>query len=257
MQDFDNSVDRLSTLFGESLATHEIDVTHPYRLRLDILFFRLRLIALEENLRMVTSLGNGSKLSQHSAIMGDLIQHTTALEAKERLLRLQPVITECGSKNLSRLEAEARLVQVCFHIILRGPGANHVLEVDDCLERIFDLCQTYPDTAGQLFDSYKTVKAVVKGTRYKTNMYTEGARNVWWRMPPYRVGNLAHCCNGHPYSSLTGNGCPECGRKVSQFPKTKAMDPNTYLKEKEFMAAMKVASSIGSCHRWRSAKEVS
>jgi len=256
VKDFDGSVNRLAIFLGIPLATREIDITHPYRLRLDVLLHRARLIVLEENVRMATSLEKGSKVSQHSAIMCELIQRTTALEAKERLMELRHVIVECGVKNLSRLEAEARLVQLCFHIVLRSVGAVSLLEVDDSFRRILNLCQSYPDTAGQLFISCTAIREVVGGTRYKANMYTEGARHVWWRLPNHRVGNLAHCCNGHPYSSLAGSGCPECGRKVPKVPKTKTVDPNTLLKENDFKAAMKVNSNTINGSSWRKTMEV-
>lgn len=204
---------------------------------------------------MTTSLGKGSKVSQHSAIMSELIQRTTAVEAKERLEELRHIIVECELSNLSRLEAEARLVQVCFHIVLRSVGVIGFLEVDDSFKKILNLCQSYPDTAGQLFKSYSTIRDVVGGTRYETNMYTEGARNVWWRLPKHRIGNLTHCGNGHPYSSLTGSGCPECGRKILNVPKTKTVDPNSLLKENDFRAAMKVNSNAIDCQSWRSILE--
>jgi len=200
---------------------------------------------------MTTSLGKGSKVPQHSAILNGLIQHTTALEAKERLGQLRHVIAECRIKTLSRLEAEARLVQVCFHIVLRDVGAVSVFELHDSFKRILFLCQTYPDTASQLFNSYCAIKEIIGGTRYKANMYTQGARNIWWRLPKHMVGDLAHCCNGHPYSSLTGSGCLDCGRKVSKVPKTKTVDPNTLLKENDFMAAMKSNSNTFNDRSWR------
>lgn len=256
MQDFDCSINHLRTFLGIPLAIGERDIIHPYRLRLDVLFFRARLIIVEENLRMATSLRKGSKVSQHSAIMSELIQRTTAMEAKKRSEELRHVIQECELKDLSRLEAEARLVQVCFYIVLRGVGAVSVLEADDSFRRILNLCQSYPDTAGRLLSSYSTIRDIVGGTRYEANMYTESVRNVWWKLPEHRIGNLRHCGNGHPYSSMTGSDCSECGRKVPKVPKTKMVDPNTLLKENDFMVAMKANSNAINCKSWRSIMEV-
>ena len=216
----------------------------PYRLRFDALFYRSRLLVLKESLRMLVALKDIRQTSQHTSLMTEGMKSMTISEAQVHLAALRNTITECQSKDMRRLEAEFHLIQLCFHIVLKDAGVMSELEVDASLRKIWDLCHTYPDSAGLLTNTYAAMKDHIRGVRRHTDLYS--SRNVWWSWPRHTTGDLQHCKYGHPYSGTMWDSCPECGREVR---KLATLDPNKLLKENDFAAAIKTQNLYGKS--WR------
>lgn len=251
VQKFDHDLENLANFLGVPAETNQIEMTLPYRLRFDALYYRARLISLEEGIKTIESLRKIANASQHTLLLVEGIQRMTIHEAKEHLPKLSLVIEICETKNLKRLEAEIRLIQICYHNVLKEVGTLSGLDIEASFRRTLDLCQRYPDTAGLLLSTWSAMRDVVSGIRRYSNMYTQNARDIWWTWPRHKIGHLQHCRYGHPYSSLVWTDCPECGREV---PKKVPVSPNTFLKEKEFVEAMKSpitfdANAYSSRHR--------
>ena len=179
----------------------------PYRLRFDALFYRSRLIVLEESLRMLVALKDTRQTSQHTLLMTEGMKNMTISEAQVDLAALRDTTTECQSKDMRRLEAEFHLIQLCFHIVLKDAGVMSELEVDASLRKIWDLCRTYPDSAGLLTNTYAAMKDHIRGVRRHMDPLLTGiagetsnerrdkrwwslfpaclysSRNVWWSWP--------------------------------------------------------------------------
>lgn len=244
VQRFEENVARLPTFLGIAAANGDIEINPFWRLRFDALFSRCRLIVLDESLRMTAALRNMKNPSDHTMLVTAGIQDMTITEAKKHVAALELSILACEHKNLKRLEAEARLVQACFYLVLREFGATSDYDVNASLSKIWTLCQSFPDTAGLLMSTYIAVRTVVGGGQRPSNLYK--SRDLWWTWPKHVVGSLGHCKSGHPYSSETWCGCPECGREVS---KPDPVNPQNFLKEDAFVVAMREQIFDGS--RWR------
>jgi len=213
----------------------------PHRHQLNLLFYRTRLIVLEEGIRMQTALREIENASQHTTILIHKLQDISLQEATRHITKLRETIMDCEGKNLKRLEAECRLVQLCFYITLKTIGKTSELEVNVTLQKTLDLCQTYPDTAGLLISTYREVKeAILQGRPSSTisTIYVKGPASPWWTWPKHQVGSLEHCKYGHPYSKATwAAGCPECGRETA---KVEPVSPDDHLTSpQDFMKAMK------------------
>ena len=200
---------------GIPTAPDEFDMNSPYRLRFDALFYRSRLIVLEESLRMLVALKDTRQTSQHTLLMTEGMKNMTISEAQVHLAALRNTITECQSKDMRRLEAEFHLIQLCFHIVLKDAGVMSELEVDASLRKIWDLCRTYPDSAGLLTNTYAAMKDHIRGVRRHMDLYS--SRNVWSSWPRHTTGDLQHCKYGHSYSGTTWDSCLECGRDVRKL----------------------------------------
>lgn len=182
--------------------------------------------------------------SDHTLIMIGAIEDMTVTEAKEHVAALKNFISDCEEKNLKRLEAEFRLIQACYHFVLSELGTPPDYDVDASLSKTEALCKSFPDTAGLLMSTHIAIKTVVAGGQRPTNLFK--ARDIWWTWPRHRVGYLKHCVFGHPYSSETWSGCPECGREAQR---TEPADPQKFLKENDFVAAM--GKQTFDSNRWR------
>ena len=246
MRPFEDNIAGLATFLGVPTKADEIDMTFPYLLHFDALFYRCRLIVLEEGSRMQAALDNIRDSSQHTSIMAETLKAMTIMEAKEHLATIGTAIQACEAKGLKRLETELRLVQICFHIVLRDAGTRSELDVSASLTRTHDLCQTFPKTAGLLSNTHIAVRAVVDGQQRCGRMYVESSVKVWSAWPKHVTGKLKYCKLGHPYSGETWEDCPECGDEV-HIPQ--AVKPKSFLKEKDFVAAMNAMTK--NTKQWR------
>ena len=220
-----------------------------YRLRFEVLFFRSRLIILEESLRMLSALRSMDDDSEHTSVLIRGLRSLTQDEANQHILSLNNIITECDFKNLKRLEAEAHLMQVGFYILLGHLGAAIDLGCEASLNRILILCSTFPDTAGLLLPTYNSIKMMINGQQCRGTLYTRGWKGVWWSWPAHKVGSLKQCVHGHQYSTSTWPDCPECGREVVFSPEPKAVDSKEFLKESAFVAAMATQTFSATSYR--------
>ena len=241
VQLFENDVAKLTAFLGiPPVSVDELpDINLCYRLRFEALVFRSRLITLEESLRMLGALRSMNDDSENTVVLIRGLQSLTRDEACVNIKALNGIIGECKTKYLKRLEAEIRLVQMCFHFLLTDIGTPSYLDVEVSLLRTLSLCQTYPDTAGVLLMTFNAFKLVLSGERRHGNLYTRGSTRIWWSWPAHKVGNLKECAHGHQYSASTWPHCPECGREISPSPKREPVDPKSFLKEDAFVVAMR------------------
>ena len=249
VQVFEDDVAKLAVFLGtSSVSADEIpNLNLCYRLRFEGLFFRCRLIVLEESARMRSALISMSDDSEHTKILIQGLHSLMRDEANNNIKTLNSITAECEIKNLKRLEAEIRLVQLCFHILLNHHGAASDLKVETSLNRTLSLCRTYPETAGALLPTYNAINLVLSGKRSPWNLYTRGSTRIWWTWPRHKVESLKQCVYGHQYSTSTWPGCPECGQEAPASPKPEPVDPKKFLKEDAFVIAMRTqAFSAGS-----------
>lgn len=251
VQLFEDDIAKLAVFLGISpVSVDELpDVNLCYRLRFEALFFRGRLIILEESLRMLGALRAMNDDSEHTTVLIRGLQSLTRDEASMNIKALNSIITECEMRNLKRLEAEVRLIQMCFHILLKDLGATSTLSVEVSLRQTLSLCRSYPDTAGVLVMTYNAIKLVLNDERRHGNLYSQGSTRIWWSWPAHRVGSLKECVHGHQYSTLTWPGCPECGRKVVFSPHPEPVEPQVFLKEDAFVAAMRTQTFSSASYR--------
>ena len=238
---FEDNIAKLTVFLGiPPMSAYEVpNINLCYQLRLEVLFVRSRLIILEESHRMLDALRSMNDDSEHTSVLIRGLQSLTQDEANKHIYCLDSIIKESESKNLKRLEAEIRLIQMYFHVLLRDLGAASSLGVEASLHRTLNLCKAYPDTAGALLSMYTAVESMVSGARRCGILYTQGATRVWWSWPAHKVGSLKVCAHGHQYSSSTWPGCPECGREVLSVPGSKPEDSGQFLKEGAFLVAMR------------------
>lgn len=251
VQLFEDDLAKLAVFLGTPLASAGglPDINLCYRLRFESLFFRSRLIILEESLMMQDALKSNAGGSEHTTVLIQGLRSLTRDEANSTIMALDGIITECGTRNLKRLEAEIRLIQMCFYILLKNIGVASSFSVEASLLRTLSLCQTYPDTAGVLLMTYNAIKLALNGERRHGNLYTRGSTRIWWSWPVHKIGNLTKCVHGHQYSTSTWPGCPECGREASFSSKPEPVDPNKFLKEDAFVAAMRTQTFNAASYR--------
>ena len=248
VQLFEEDIAKLAVFLGVS-AYQFPSINLCYRLRFETLFVRSRLIILEESLRMLDALRSMNDDSKHTSVLIRGLQSLTQDEASNQIKLLNSIITECATRNMKRLEAETRLIQIWFHILLRDLGAASNFSVEASLLRTLCLCRTYPDTAGVLLMTYNTTKRVVNGELRHGNLYAQCSTRIWWSWPAHKVGSLEECVNGHQYSTSTWPGCPECGREVLFSQKAEPVNSKKYLKEDAFVAAMQTQSFGAASYR--------
>lgn len=248
VQHFEDDIAKLAVFLGIStVSVDELsDLNLCYRLRFEALLLRSRLIILEESLRMRSALKSLHDDSEHTTVLIRGLQSLTSHEADVNVKALSGIITECEVKNLKRLEAEIRLLQMGFHIVLEYLGLTSSLKVEDSLRRTLSLCQTYPDTAGVLLGAYDACKMVLSGKRSQGILYIHGSIRIWWSWPVHKIGNLKECIHGHQYSASTWPDCPECGREVAPL---KPEDPKRFLKEDAFVVAMRTQTFGAASYR--------
>ena len=208
----------------------------PFRLRLDSLFYRCRLMVLEESIYMldyIKQLGNQTK---HSMLLVDGLRAITIGQAGEIIKDIGKAVLECQSKSLKRLEVEFRLVQIALHSVLRSLNMTSEVDVPASINIAILICQEYPDTAGIFLPDCLSVKNTVEQGRYnwKIDLYKKEANKFWKSWANQEVESIGHCTSGHPYPLSTFKDCPECGRQQS----AKNVIYSQFLNETAFLAKM-------------------
>ena len=207
----------------------------PFKIRHDFLFFQCRLITLEESVRMCRLLETLGKTSQHMTTLFQGLREMTITQALQNTKNIQSSIAECEVRNFKRLEVELRLQQVSFYLILTTLGGTNDMDVKTSLEKVRITCTQYPDTAGLFFPIYKALKLSFEGTSPTRELYCKNEREFWRLWGRHEIGFVKYCLFGHPFSSKTFSGCPECGRKVVKEQKSVPIDYNKYLHETAFI----------------------
>jgi len=218
----------------QTLPTYNLS----FKIRFDSLYYRCRLITLEEAVQMITMTEATKATSQHMLALNEGLRILTRSEAHKHITASQAVIEQCQVKGTKRLEVELRLIQVSFHMILRSLGSSSDVDIMASMEKTLSLCTTYPKTAGTFMSAYKSAKLALDddlGWPTPVDLYTKDARAFWQKWKAYELGNLKHCIFGHPYSSTTFSGCPECGKKVDTTDYGSFLHEDAFLKKLQQM----------------------
>ena len=201
----------------------------PFKLRFDSLYFRCRLIILEESVRMIDLTDVLRTTSQHMLALNEGLRILTMTETHKHVAAIHTTIEQCNLKGIKRLEVELRLMQASFNLILRSLSSFDNKDIETTMAKTLSLCIKYPSTAGMFMSAYKSAKLALDGHSSPTNLYAKETRSFWWKWRDYELGNLNSCVFGHPYSGTTFGGCPECGREKD------TTDYNSFLHEDAFL----------------------
>ena len=209
----------------------------PFRLRLDSLFYRCRLLVLEESIHMLEYIKKLGDQTKHSTLLVDGLRAITIGQAGEIIKDIGQAVIECQSRSLKRLEVEFRLVQIALHSVLRSLNMTSEVNVPASIDAAILICQEYPDTAGIFLPDCLSVKNTIEQGRYnwKIELYKKEASEFWKSWANQEVGSVGHCTSGHPYPLSTFKDCPECGRQQS----AKTVVYSQFLNETAFLAKMR------------------
>ena len=213
----------------------------PFKARLESLYYRCRLLVLDEGVCMIDALQKLEPRSRHTSLFLDELRSLITTQAQSKVTELDSSIANCASKNLKRLEVEVRLIQVGFHSILATLGASSGIDVAASVAEMLAFCEQYPDTAGIFLPACTAIKRAMNQRQpqnWNIDLYSKAANAFWKTWAGHEVGFLRHCRFGHPYSGFVFDDCPECGRYVEPK-KQDTTDYSSYLKEDEFIAKMK------------------
>ncbi|KAI9870792.1 MAG: hypothetical protein M1830_003805 [Pleopsidium flavum] len=210
-----------------------------FDLRFDLLFFRCRLATLQEAMRISDFLKPLNDPSQQIQALAQGLRTITSEQSVRNVIATEEAISKCEERNMKCLEVELRLIQLSFHIIARFSGVEPELDTEVSCAKVVRLCRRYPDTAGRFLKSYRNLKRSLDGLQSLVQIYTVETMDVWRRWAKHAVGHLTRCGYGHPYSTATFNGCPECGREVEVVAAPEPVDYESYMKNDEFLAKMK------------------
>ena len=208
----------------------------PFRLRLDSLFYRCRLLVLEESIYMLEYIKQLTSQTKHSMLLVDGLRAITIGQAGEIIKDIGKAVIECQSRSLKRLEVEFRLVQIALHSVLRSLNMTSAVDVPASINTAILICQEYPDSAGIFLPDCLSVKNTVEQGRYnwKIELYKKEANEFWKSWASQEVGSVVYCTSGHPYPLSTFKDCPECGRQQS----ARTVDYSQFLNESAFLAKM-------------------
>lgn len=216
----------------------------PFRLRLDFLFYRCRLLVLEESFQMLNTIRKLENETKHSVLLVEGLRALTSNQAGAIIKDVGSAIAECRSKQLKRLEIEFRLIQFELHRVLRSLDMISDVRIQASANIAIRLCQEYPNTAGIFLTDCLSVRCTDEQRRssWKVDLYKKEANEFWKLWAGHEVGALKHCQFGHPYSAYTFRDCPECGRR--DLPKS--VNYGQFLDEKAFLARMRDRNSATS-----------
>lgn len=184
---------------------------------------------------------------QIQALVDGLLEFTRK-DCLQNVAATGTAIAKCDEKNAKRLEVELRLIQIALHLFGQCIGATSGLEIKQSCEKVMQLCQQYPDTAGKFVGSLRNLERSLQDPRSLGQLYrlSSDKSEIWDQWREHQVGHLARCQHGHPFSTVTFDGCPECGREVKLTPAKTAekngaraeIDYESFLKNDEFLASM-------------------
>ncbi len=206
-----------------------------FKIRFDSLYYRCRLITLEESVKIIALTDASKATSQHMLALNEGLRILTKTEAHKHLTAVQTAIEQCEVKNLKRLEVELRLIQASFHLVLRSLGTSSDVDIDCSLQRTLSLCIKYPSTAGTFVNAYKSAKLALEGRQTPIDLHAKETRAYWKKWKGYEIGNLQFCALGHPYSATTFSGCPECGKVVEPTNYSSFLHEDAFLKKLQAM----------------------
>ena len=242
---FEESLSRLRVFLGKQNIF--ASAVLPFRLRHDFLYYRCRVVTLDEALQLFLFMQTLDQTHPHTAIITEGLRIKVTEQALENIKGLESKITKSETLNLKRLEVEFRLLQVSFHMIARGLNTDSHLDVAASFQKIIKLCSRYPDTAGRLLPNFVSIKAYYDGgsaPKRLQNWHAMDVRELWKNWGSHKVGYLVHCPFGHPYSTATFADCPECGREIMPPDPEPIASHNKFLYEEEFLAAIRLRQGV-------------
>jgi hypothetical protein len=211
------------------------DVLYPlpalaFRLRLELVVLRGRMSMLDFGHQIISSVSGMPNPDKHTSELQSGLLQQVLTDAAVRVAQIDTYVVQCRTKQLPRLEAEMRLVQVAMWLILRAYSAESTTKLNPrvSLGVCLDLLETWPDTAGALWGPYRAVSEAFLSRRTLPSLpeiYGKGDRDPWlWK--GYRPGHMIYCPNKHPYSQACFPlGCPECGTEKPLKPRFVALKP--------------------------------
>ena len=236
MLQFENDLSSLAESHG-----HSGDIAKsnpPFKMRLCSLYYRCRLITLDESVRMCGVLDSFDQSSHHTTTLLLGLREVTITQSMQNIAKIQSSIAECEARSLKRLEVELCLIQISFHLILNLLGSTSGIDFNDSLEKVRTTCTQYPDTAGIFYPHYESLKKFCEGVPSGQELYSNDGRELWQLWGHFEAGHTIYCVSGHPYSGKDFTACPECGRKVVKACKSEAIDYNKFLHENAFVEYM-------------------
>ncbi|KAA6416394.1 MAG: hypothetical protein FRX48_01114 [Lasallia pustulata] len=209
----------------------------PFELRFDLLYHKCRLVTLQEAVNMQKVMSPHAEALPHVKTLVDGLLMITTEQATDNIKALDLLFAKASSAQLKSLEVELRLVQISFYVVLRALGVKHDLDITASLQQVAKTCNRYRTAAGPYIRSYRLLKSFCDGMEPPRKLFGQETRQYWWKWGRHEVGFLTSCANGHPYSSKTFNGCPECEGKTAQV-EPEPVDYSKYLQEDAFLAKM-------------------
>ena len=248
---FEDNLQRLVPFVNNPDVLAQVVPTFQFRYRL--VYYLCRLVTLEDGLKVFQYLSQLDDIDPHTFILIEGLKAKISDHSIAELKSLETTIAESTAGYLPRIEVELRLAQLGFHSILKGLAVNSAIDPKTSLEKIHQLCQRFPETAGKLagpvkeFEQrLKTAKGGEVAGRF-LDIYGKGSKDLVFKLGGWKVGGLTHCAHHHPYSTNSFSSCPECGREVQ------VTAPEVFQDAKELAtseAFMKKAHSIGVTGRF-------
>ena len=233
----EDEIRNLAMFFGDPdvLPTYNLS----FKLRLDSLYYRCRVMILEESVQTIFLTDVLKTTSQHMLALNEGLRILTMTEAQKHIATIQAAIEQCNLKGIKRLEVELRLIQVSFYLVLRSLSSFNDINVEASLAKTLDLCIKYPTTAGMFMSACKSAKLALDGRPSPMDLYAKETRPFWRKWKDYELGDLKTCAFDHPYSGTTFGGCPECGKEKD------STDYSSFLHEDAFLQKLLMMKKQG------------
>ncbi|KAI9794294.1 MAG: hypothetical protein M1835_006682 [Candelina submexicana] len=217
-----------------------------FALRLELLFRRCRLETLLEARRMADFLQRQDDPTEQLQTIAKGLLSTVDEQSAQNIRQITFANEDCKERRLPALEVEFTLSQLAFFATSRRNDDEATSNAVANYDRALDLCGKFPDTAGRFFRCCRLAKRATDGLEPPEQTYAAEPRDHWRKWGKHATGHLSYCDNGHPYSTVTFDGCPECGREVNLMPAAEPVDYESYLNKDAFLQALERRVGSGS-----------
>ena len=159
---------------------------------------------------------------------------TVEEQGAQNFVRMAAPIEDCENRLLPALEVELIITRLLFFAVSRKNDHDAELDALAVYKRATELCSRFPDTAGKFFRNLRLAKRSVDGLEAPQSAFAAEPKESWKKWLRHVTGHWTLCNYGHPYSSVTFEACPECGREAASAP----VDYEKYLNKDAFLQAM-------------------
>ncbi|KAL9613847.1 MAG: hypothetical protein Q9167_001645 [Letrouitia subvulpina] len=211
----------------------------PFKLRLDYLDCQCCLISIQDLMKIASHLQDSENRFRHTNVMIDGLQTIATRQAADCVATLEAATTKCVQKGLKRLEAEMRLLQVCFQITLATLKNKPQDGISETLDIVSELCMEFPSSTGVLRPVLKSVQWKYEGRQSSYDPFNTETNLLWIKWGNYTLGSLKYCRFGHPYSGADFAHCPECGKRAVSPSRSAADTSKPQLEERKFLKMLK------------------